>query len=1040
MLVMPAACRLSRTRRSIEVVRRARIPARNALAAGLRAALWLLLAAACFTAAQAAPVTPGRARKAVSNWIISQQQRPLGARLSAEVRGVRTFRDEQGEALYYVVMLKPEGYVITPADDLVEPILAFSPEGDFDAVEQNPFYALANRDIGGRVRRARARHAGAENAVYDDEKPANDKWKRLTADGPVQVDGMSSISDVRVPPLVQSKWNQSNVGSAACYNYYTPPNAAGSTENYPCGCVATGMAQVMRYWQHPTAGIGTATFTIYICGSPTTRSTRGGDGSGGPYDWANMPLVPSSSATTAQRQAIGALCADSGVAVNMDYCSSGSGITDLTKVVTAFKNTFGYANIKLAYGGGAQLPSSTRNKAINASLCAGSPTMLAIVGGIYGHYIVCDGFGYNSGTLYHHVNMGWGGAYDAWYALPNIDSSPPWDTIVGVLYNIFTSITGEIISGRVLDTGGSPLEGVTLTAVSGGSTFTGVTDSRGIYAIKGVTSNRTYTVTPSKPNYSFTAQSVSVGKSTDNTTTVGNVIDLDFSATGGPPSPPPDGTPTAASTGSITWRWTDVSDETGYRVKDLAGINLSGDLPANTVSWTESGLTPNTQYTRRIYSFNSYGESPGSAGQSRYTLAKAGESTDGTGATGNVYCTTAVKNVWYPKYKAFTFSNPAGFGTGGTWKASSFEYKWNKSAAEPWTAAGAAWTGGTISLTGNQGDGDYYLHVRALNGDGVPNNSDTLDYGPFKCDATEPTAVTVTDEGSYTPSLNTLKASWTAAVETGSGLNHYEYAVGTSPSLQNVKGWSGAGLNTSFTIGNLPLAEGTTYYVQVRSVDNAGNFSAVAASDGILAAPGVSRIGQAWQMANSVEPLSLRNKTVTAKFSGAFYLEEADRSAAVRVVSNASVTQGRSVSVAGVLGISGGQRALIGDVVIDNGPSASNPTPVALSQKYLGGAAYNALTPGVTGGTGLYNIGMLVRCWGRVDYYNVSNPADKYFYLDDGSGLSRNGHKGVLVRCGAVTPPAGGTAVVTGIVSIEYDGAKWQPVLLIRDSSDIRPL
>ena len=73
------------------------------------------------------------------------------------------------------------------------------------------------------------------------------------------------MSDVRIAPLTQSTWDQqtaAGAGTTACYNYYTPPYGAGNITNYPAGCVATAMAQLMRYYQFPSAGIGTAGFTI----------------------------------------------------------------------------------------------------------------------------------------------------------------------------------------------------------------------------------------------------------------------------------------------------------------------------------------------------------------------------------------------------------------------------------------------------------------------------------------------------------------------------------------------------------------------------------------------------------------------------------------------------------------------------------------------------------------------------------------------------------------------------------------------------------
>ena len=83
--------------------------------------------------------------------------------------------------------------------------------------------------------------------------------------------GLTSVSDVRIAPLTQTTWDQQTAaaaGTAACYNYYTPPYGAGNTTNYPAGCVATAMAQLMRYYQFPTTGVGTASFTIYSMALP----------------------------------------------------------------------------------------------------------------------------------------------------------------------------------------------------------------------------------------------------------------------------------------------------------------------------------------------------------------------------------------------------------------------------------------------------------------------------------------------------------------------------------------------------------------------------------------------------------------------------------------------------------------------------------------------------------------------------------------------------------------------------------------------------
>jgi len=281
-----------------------------------------------------------------------------------------------------------------------------------------------------------------------------------------------------------------------------------------------------------------------------------------------------------------------------------------------------------------------------------------------------------------------------------------------------------------------------------------------------------------------------------------------------------------------------------------------------------------------------------------------------------------------------------------------------------------------------------------------------------------------------------LTASWTTSSDgSGSGIDRYEYAVGTAPSSQDIKGWTSAGSSTSMSDSSLTLTDGQTYYIQARAVDNVGLEGAGSSADGITVAPLVNPISSAWPLANSVG-LSIRNKVVTAALDGAFWLEEEDRSAAIKVVSSASTAVGNTVSVAGVLGVSGSQRALIGDVVEDL-DSDDVPPPISMNQRELGGADFNPATPGVTGGKSLYNIGLLVKCWGTVTYSDTSHPDDKYFYFDDGSGLSSGGHDGVLVRCGSITPPSSGMVIVTGVVASESIGGKVVPALIIRGASDL---
>ncbi|MHC4333108.1 MAG: C10 family peptidase, partial [Planctomycetota bacterium] len=278
---------------------------------------------------------------------------------------------------------------------------------------------------------------------------------------------------------------------------------------------------------HPTAGVGTPSYTIYVDGSPQTASLRGGDGAGGPYVWDQMMLLPDHTITETQRQAIGALCYDAGVATETRYRSTDSS-TVAYKISDALIGPFGYGNA--VYGdirSGYDLDRFL--EMVNPNLDADLPAILTIMGkattGIY-HEIVCDGYGYDSATLYHHLNMGWGGADNAWYALPDVGTSYEFNTIVDCSYNVFPSGTGEAISGRVTDGGAT-----VIAHAYGGQTYFTATNEKGIYAFAGIPSDTIFHVQAVGSGWRSDACEVRTGTSVDWSWAPGNVWGLNFRST-----------------------------------------------------------------------------------------------------------------------------------------------------------------------------------------------------------------------------------------------------------------------------------------------------------------------------------------------------------------------------------------------------------------------------------------------------------------------------------------------------------------------------
>jgi len=478
----------------------------------------------------ASPVDKKRAEKAAQGWL-KQNKEPMGQLMSEVVVSDETLVDDAGQILCYIINLNPEGFLVISADNEIEPVIAFSSTGYYDGDEKSALTAMLKKDMAGRL-------AVVQQKGHDKNKARKKslKWQSLTEANEVQSESFDSIqassatsvSEVWVDPFVQSEWNQGNVSGSPCYNYYTP-------NNYPTGCVATAMAQVMRYHSYPTTGIGVHGFTIKINGTSYTYYTRGGDGSGGVYNWDQMPYDPQSGVTTTQRQAIGALCYDAGVTVEMAYTSSASSgsLYNADQQLTAtFKYTNSIYTQSLTSSGDSRLWNI-----LNANLDAQLPVMLGIDGSVGGHAVIADGYGYTGEIMYHHINMGWGGNDNAWYQLPLIDASYTFNVIDEAVYNIYTSGTGEIISGRVTNLAGAPLSGVTVKAYIGTSLQKqATTNSRGVYAFKNLSSNTAYRVSAEKSGENFLDQNVTTGSSSD-WGTPGNRCGILFvSAASGPPT------------------------------------------------------------------------------------------------------------------------------------------------------------------------------------------------------------------------------------------------------------------------------------------------------------------------------------------------------------------------------------------------------------------------------------------------------------------------------------------------------------------------
>jgi|GEM_PF-1220213 len=132
---------------------------------------------------------------------------------------------------------------------------------------------------------------------------------------------------------------------------------------------------------------------------------------------------------------------------------------------------------------------------------------------------------------------------------------------------------------------------------------------------------------------------------------------------------------------------------------------------------------------------------------------------------------------------------------------------------------------GTCPATLADNSTGYWWKVKAINSSNL--SSSFVEFGvagtmDFKVDATAPSGGSITNS-SNTGSLTQLAASWSGFSDPTSGINKYEYAIGTTSGSTDIKTWTNNGTDTGVTATGLNLQTSVKYFFSVRATDNVGN-------------------------------------------------------------------------------------------------------------------------------------------------------------------------------------------------------------------------
>lgn len=311
-----------------------------------------------------------------------------------------TVKNSNGTPLFYVFNLSTNGFVIVAADDAASPIIGYSTEDNFKMPEPNSnignWLAKRQKEIDHLI----DNHIQANAAI-------SQLWKQYIENNTTTF--KRSATSTTVAPLLTTKWNQSPFYNALC--------PGGSVT----GCVATAMAQIIKYWNYPLHGVGTHSYCDCTSeGYPNDYGVLSADFGNATYNYANMP-----NSLIGPNAEIAKLMYHCGVSVEMNYDPSGSSamVINYDSPVSAqnsYATYFGYDPYEMSGTYRSFYTDAQWHAKLKFDLEVGRPIQYVGFGSQGGHTWVCDGYDENN---FYHMNWGWGGSSNGFYSIDALNPS-----------------------------------------------------------------------------------------------------------------------------------------------------------------------------------------------------------------------------------------------------------------------------------------------------------------------------------------------------------------------------------------------------------------------------------------------------------------------------------------------------------------------------------------------------------------------------------------------------------------------------------------
>ena len=294
--------------------------------------------------------------------------------------------------LFYIFNIdNNKGFIIISADDGAYPVLGYSLQGRYN--QKNipaAFSSLLNN--------YKEQITFIKNNNLSGTSIIDSLWENYSSKNFVSSKYISNVT-----PLINTHWGQGCYYNDSCpAQINVPPNYCG---HVPTGCVATAMAQIMKFHLNPIQGTGSFSYNNAPYG---TLSANFGAST---YNWSNMPnSISFANADIAQ------LMYHCGVAVHTNY-AAGSGAT-ATNAKNALINYFNYAATAQLASKGNYSNNSWENLLRNELDSARPIFYSGFDPNGPNHAFICDGYQFSN---HFHFNWGWDGQFDGYYLLSSLN-------------------------------------------------------------------------------------------------------------------------------------------------------------------------------------------------------------------------------------------------------------------------------------------------------------------------------------------------------------------------------------------------------------------------------------------------------------------------------------------------------------------------------------------------------------------------------------------------------------------------------------------